>query len=404
MRVWHWAKFRRYPLIVGVLATGLLALALLQFHASRTSGTGEPRSRGAILDPSQRALPPSPLDSNDVPAKAPPTPELELCPEVTSGGPIEPNGSVPSWQDLEARFTNLKEGGRWRPTQCRERHRVAVIVPYRDRDQSLRLFLQHIHPFLQAQNLNYGIYVTEQSGDNEFNRGLARNVGFLESQRLDGSDCANFHDVDLLPLDSRNDYGCPRSPRHLCVAVDYYEHFKPLYIDDYAVFGGVVAMSNHHFKAANGYSNLYFGWGAEDDDLRHRIGTLGFSPLRYADDIGRYYGIPHKTHEFKASGFTKIDKFKIFRVSTERLQWDGLNTTRYSVLKVERNNLFTKILFDVKEKPTYEKETHQALDVYHSLYGSLTPYWRKLPFTPRPRWWEGEPKVPDKFMKFRPKN
>ena len=34
--------------------------------------------------------------------------------------------------------------------------------------------------------------------------------------------------------------------------------------------GGVLEMSTEQFKKTNGYSNIYFGWGAEDDDFTVR--------------------------------------------------------------------------------------------------------------------------------------
>lgn len=53
-------------------------------------------------------------------------------------------------------------GGSWRPNNCTSRHRIAVVIPYRDRQHHLRLFLRHMHPFLQRQLLDYTIYVVEQ--------------------------------------------------------------------------------------------------------------------------------------------------------------------------------------------------------------------------------------------------
>ena len=34
--------------------------------------------------------------------------------------------------------------------------------------------------------------------------------------------------------------------------------------------GGVLNMRTSHFQRLNGYSNLYWGWGAEDDDMAYR--------------------------------------------------------------------------------------------------------------------------------------
>jgi len=36
------------------------------------------------------------------------------------------------------------------------------------------------------------------------------------------------------------------------------------------LFGGIEAFSTAHFILVNGFSNKFFGWGGEDDDLFER--------------------------------------------------------------------------------------------------------------------------------------
>ncbi len=38
----------------------------------------------------------------------------------------------------------------------------------------------------------------------------------------------------------------------------------------YELVGGVFSINVHHFLLVNGYSNLYWGWGGEDDDMGYR--------------------------------------------------------------------------------------------------------------------------------------
>ena len=36
------------------------------------------------------------------------------------------------------------------------------------------------------------------------------------------------------------------------------------------IFGGAVLFKPDEFERVNGFSNLYYGWGAEDDDMSRR--------------------------------------------------------------------------------------------------------------------------------------
>jgi len=90
-------------------------------------------------------------------------PKLPLCPMIPPGlhGTIKTiTNEVPNtMEEIEGLFPYLSPGGRYRPGECNSRHRVAIIVPYRDREDHLRTFLLNIHKFLQPQQLDYAIYL-----------------------------------------------------------------------------------------------------------------------------------------------------------------------------------------------------------------------------------------------------
>ena len=56
----------------------------------------------------------------------------------------------------------VQPGGRYEPPQCVALWKVAVIVPFRDRDEHLRIFLANMLPFLQHQNITFTIFIVEQ--------------------------------------------------------------------------------------------------------------------------------------------------------------------------------------------------------------------------------------------------
>ncbi len=122
----------------------------------------------------------------------------------------------------------VRFGGRYQPKTCLARHKVAIIVPYRDRYEILKHFLFHTHTFLQRQQLDYRIYICEQAGDKTFNKGIVMNGCFKEILKIEpDTPCFIMHDVDLLLIDDRNMYTCPRFPRHLSVAIDKFHFYLP---------------------------------------------------------------------------------------------------------------------------------------------------------------------------------
>jgi hypothetical protein len=150
---------------------------------------------------------------------------INTCPATPPDlvGPVEVDPSPEYMENVEKRLSSkVQAGGRYKPSECRARDRVAIVIPFRDRKQHLPILLKNLHPFLMKQQINYGIFLIEQSPDGSFNRAKLFNIGFVEALKLDDWDCFIFHDVDLLPMDDRNLYTCPDQPRHMSVAIDIF--------------------------------------------------------------------------------------------------------------------------------------------------------------------------------------
>lgn len=141
-------------------------------------------------------------------------------------------------------------------------YKLGVIVPYRNREKQLPVFIDSISKYIREQEIQFEIIIVEQADDLDFNRAKLLNIGFLKAEKL-GCDYVVFHDIDMIPLQA--DYSYSNSPQHLVTDFDLPDGISRTIFDEY--FGGVTLFNNKTFKRINGYSNNYYGWGFEDDDL-----------------------------------------------------------------------------------------------------------------------------------------
>ncbi len=141
--------------------------------------------------------------------------------------------------------------------------KLGVIVPYRDRVHHLDNFKKRITRYLDRHKIPYELIIVEQDNAKLFNRGMLLNIGFKYAKKLD-CDYVVFHDVDMIPL--HVDYGYSKIPLHLATGFRQQEWETPRMLFD-TYFGGVTMFTIKDFEKIDGYSNKYWGWGYEDDDL-----------------------------------------------------------------------------------------------------------------------------------------
>lgn len=150
---------------------------------------------------------------------------------------------------------------------------LAIIVPYRDREENLKQFIPHMNKYLPEAE----IFIVEQADGKPFNRGKLLNIGFIHGPTHTTPPVICFHDIDMLPVD-----------------VDYSERSgvtqlasSDIQIRDY--LGGVTMIDMPTFYKIGGYHNDYFH-RAEDNEMRFRLRHLKIPVI---NRFGLFKQLPH---------------------------------------------------------------------------------------------------------------
>jgi hypothetical protein len=158
-------------------------------------------------------------------------------------------------------------------------HKLGVCVPYRNREEHMNVFVPHLSNFLDKKGIDHTIYIVHQRDEYLFNRGLMKNIGAKHAFD-DGCDYIVWHDIDMVPEDDSCDYSYPEeNPKHIAVRISQSEY--QLKYQEY--FGGAVLFTKEQVEQTNGYSNEYWDWGMEDDDLFWRCVKEGMVERKVID-------------------------------------------------------------------------------------------------------------------------
>jgi len=243
-----------------------------------------------------------------------------------------------------------------------------VIVPFRDgcgtanqgigRWKNLKEFVPYMENFLTARGVDYRIVVVEQVQRGLFNKGFLFNAGVRLSAGY--SDYMVLHDVDQLPEMATNDYGFPlgSKPRHLCSAPSQYG-YRPAYK---TMVGGALLMSRTQYEAVGGFSNTYWSWGQEDDDMYRRIAAVFHSVDQLPASVGRYRSLGHtrvhgldETHEFKVQRkeMTYMSRLKgeAFRTHVTANGYESIN---YGVVSHTCQGRYNHFIVDILNPSIFE--------------------------------------------------
>lgn len=213
-----------------------------------------------------------------------------------------------------------------------DKKKLSIIIPFRNREEHLKIFLDVIK--VKINVTEYDIIIVEQDNDKPFNRAKLLNIGF--DLKKEESDYFCFHDVDMIPEEA--DYSYVTQPTHGFSAIKHLGYK----LSANSNYGGVNFFNKEDFIKINGYSNEFWGWGGEDNDLLFRVKSKGF-PLHRR--LGKFDNLLHD----RAPKNTLEYKKNVERITSKyNYDLEGLNTLVYKVnKKIELGERVKKVYVDL---------------------------------------------------------
>mmetsp|Transcript_4373 Transcript_4373/g.13218 ORF Transcript_4373/g.13218 Transcript_4373/m.13218 type:complete len:324 (+) Transcript_4373:49-1020(+) len=171
-------------------------------------------------------------------------------------------------------------------------HALAIIMPYRGTGgvSDLQGLCANLPAHLESQHIRHRLYLVRQVDDLPFNRGALVNAAvrlLTHGQPGEAQAAAHrfefdylaVHDIDRFPVGASGSQSI-RAAACSNASSEYYRfpHPRPRVLHPLSFAGGVLVVQLSQYEAVNGFSNEYWGWGEEDNDLFLRLRWCGWAP------------------------------------------------------------------------------------------------------------------------------
>lgn len=215
---------------------------------------------------------------------------------------------------------------------------IKVSIPYRGMPKSKQRMLQILESFSDDKDVQFQI--VEQSEDGRrFNLGKMINVGFdLFSKASDTDDWTYFfHPIDLFPKQGFAPY---RSGAELLLQnkIDICSYNIP----EKDLHYRSCSYRPDAYRKFNGYTNNFWGWGAEDDEFfnRVRMTNLRMGHIKLLFDtwceVKEDHEPDHPSPDYILGLEHHAKNLSIaWSLTEEKMKQDGLSNLSYRVLSRE---------------------------------------------------------------------
>ena len=233
--------------------------------------------------------------------------------------------------------------------------KIIFIIPYRDREQQMIFFKQHMNYVLEDMKItDYKILYIHQQDNREFNRGAMKNIGYIVVKEKYPNDYKNitlvFNDIDTMPF--------TKNFLNYETVNGTVKHF---YGFNYAL-GGIVSITAGDFEKVGGFPN-FWAWGYEDNLLNTRVKNAGLHI-----DRTQFYPTMDKNIIQMNDGLLKTvnkGEFDRFMGSTKE-GWHSITSLEYKIIE---DTGFVNV-----SKFNTGIELNKNLNKVHDLRDGVTPF------------------------------
>lgn len=233
---------------------------------------------------------------------------------------------------------------------------IRVVIPYRGMPCCLNRMLNTVDKMCLELSKEFSFVVLEQSEDGRrFNLGKLINIGYSLTKEAKSSDTLDenwfymFHPVDMVPTQGFS--------RYLLHLESFSKNPKT------GVLGFTTRTSSGYYKAAifkpshyemfNGFTNNFWGYGAEDDELFARLKILDNQMTSdeiefdswFEESTGVNHGVPQSPDLLLGLDHHSRNIFQVKSLTKDRILVDGLSSLDYRVLQeINLTNKIKKVL------------------------------------------------------------
>jgi hypothetical protein len=191
---------------------------------------------------------------------------------------------------------------------------LLIVVPYRNRENHLKDFLEKTPKFFNDRNIDYEILITELDNVGDWNAGLSCNslINFIKKTKYK---YLYIHHVDVYPISG--DWLYPKDDEL------YYN------LGDY----GSCLTTMDNFLKVGGYRNTFWGWGAEDNDLYEKCvkNNIKIINIKENKDINLVFFEEHQNHERKFVAVNYSSNILTLKTKYDRNMNSVFDTNHYGV-------------------------------------------------------------------------